>query len=111
MEDMLVKFVTRRNRTVGCVIAMKLPVPANGGDVKAFVTGSLCHMGLDTFDKKEAVELAKGRAMAMAFHNRRCVIPYSLKADIKYMQNRAARYFQGCEVVVSPLPGVEPYVS
>lgn len=95
MENLLVKFVQRRRRTVGVVIARTFPELKH-----VYISGSLCHTSKDTFNKKTAIALAEARATAMAFSARACELPYTLKDEIEYMKDRATRYFKGMDVVV-----------
>lgn len=99
MESQIVRFVKRGKKTVGCVIARKVA----GIDNKVFVSGSLCRKGKDVFSKENAVNLAEDRAIAMAYDNRPCALPHSLKSDIAQMAERAHRYFKEMDVVYPPI--------
>ena len=103
METCITKYVFRRGQTVGVIMAKKFPEFD-----KVFISGSLCRRKVDTFRKEAALGLAESRVAAMAFDNRPCALPYSLKEEVEYMCNRATRYFKGMEIVTPPLKDMSP---
>ncbi len=99
METQLVQYVkNRQGKQVGCVIAKSFP-GLNG----IYVSGSLCNIKKDIFTKKDALALAEGRTIAMAFQNRYCPLPYSLTNDINHMTNRARKYYKGRPIITSTI--------
>lgn len=108
MENMLVRFVHRKGKSVGVVIAKYFP-EIN----RVVVTGSLCRSKKDRFTKEDAMALAEERAKVTAFEDRPCPLAHSLKKDVEYMVERARRYFKGKPVTepvikaaIKPPPGL-----
>ena len=99
MDTQLVRYVrNRKGMLVGAVLAKKFPEMEH-----IYVSGSLCRVGKDTFNKDIAVALAEDRATVMAFEKRQCTVPLSLKKDIDYMVRRAKRYFRTEKVIGSAI--------
>ena len=106
MDNVLVRFVHRKGKSVGVVIAKRFP-EIN----RVIVTGSLCHSKKDRFTKEDAIALAEERAKVTAFEDRPCPLAHSLKHDVEYMLERARRYFKGIPVtepVIKPAVKVHP---
>lgn len=97
-RDQIVKYVTKRGKVVGLVLAKKFP----GMEDMVFVSGSMCNIKHDEFDKHIALAIAEDRAAVMAFEKRKCSVPFSLSSDIDYMANRAKRYFKGIQNIIIP---------
>ncbi len=103
MENRLVQYVQRNGKTVGCVMASKMP-----GKTEIYISGSLCRRKADVFDKVTAITLAEQRLIAQAFRNRPCRLPYSLKTALDHITDRARRYFKGATVIEPLLKSSTP---
>jgi hypothetical protein len=90
MNDMIIKYVRNgKGHPVGCVIAKKIDAT---GDV--YITGSLCRVKKEPFNKARGLVLAETRACMMATYGRPCPVANSLKNEIEIMTHRARRYFK-----------------
>lgn len=90
MNDKIIKYVrNNKGQPVGCVIAKKIDAT---GDV--YITGSLCRIKKEQFNKTKGLVLAEMRAGVMATYGRPCPVPNSLENEIEIMAHRARRYFK-----------------
>lgn len=96
MDNTIYTFTkNRKGQLNGCVIATTFPSKAG----VVFITGSLCHNGVDKFSKRDAFEIAKDRAFTMANGGRSGAVPYSLWQEIERMVDRATLYFKNHTVI------------
>lgn len=84
-SNTLIKYVRNKKRNPrGVILSLKLP---NG---QHSIGWSLC-CPKDTFDKRQGILLAMGRAVASMNGG---AIPHSIRGDIEEMKKRAARYYK-----------------
>jgi hypothetical protein len=97
MQNYLTKYIkNRKGQAIGCIYAKK----STSEDNTVYVTGSLCNIKEEPFDRSKAISIAEQRAVIMNEGSGRIYkLPYSLKYEIGYMANRAARYFKDCKII------------
>lgn len=90
MENkMLVQYLKKRSGQKRAVlVAMKTP------EGQAVVGHALCRLALDEFDKHAGLNIALGRALAVA-EDRQVKVPQSIEKEYLKFVERASKYFRG----------------